>query len=123
MSSTSLGRAKLGQRDHVASTNVVRGRDIGQIERSACTRHAKLDIMVVRLDVSDPGDFAGWLDHDTLAASQSSAGQRAGDHRADAPQCKDSINRQPRFANIARRGRVRQNTVRGRLSNGRGLVR
>ena len=115
--------AKLAQRDHVASMNVLRGGDVGQIERSARTRHAKLNVTIVGLDVADASGFSGWLDRNTLAASQSAAGQRAGDHRADALQCKDAINRQPRFADIARRGRVRPEPVRERPSNRRGRVR
>src|SRR6266403_328097 len=107
--------AKFGQCDYVASTNILRSINVRQIERSARTRYAKLNITIVRLDVSNPGNIAGWLDRNTLAASQSAAGQSSRDHRADAPQRENPVNRQSRFANITRRGCAGQNVFERRF--------
>ena len=61
------------------------------------------------LQAADARRLARRLNDDRLAAMQLSAGQRAGDDRADAAQRKHTVHGQARFADVARRRRITQN--------------
>ena len=115
--------AELGQCDHISAANVFERVQVGQIEGGSRAGAALLKVATVRLDIANARRPSGWLDHHRLASAKCASSQGARDHRPDALQFEDPIDRQSRLPDIGRRGRVRESAAREQPSSGQFPVR
>ena len=95
--------ARARRRDHVPAPHA---RRIRQIQRHPAARAGFLQLAAVALQGTHPSRLAAGLDQHAVSSSQAAAGQRAGNDGAYPVQGERPVDRQPRFAKVARRRRL-----------------